>query len=380
MLKIQTHIKNHGLKKTVDKFRLNVKDLGHKVMLKYSQLNSPLQHVEVHEARGLVLEMDTWNVMSMPFQRFFSYNDSLAPKLNWANTDGNMVVTEKRDGTLVQVYFDYIKYEWCINTMFSECEEDLYFAGQPSGRSFKTMFIALMEEYGCNFNMLETTFTYIFELTSQYNKVVVKYSKPELRLIGCRDLKTLFEWKYAELKQIANHINIPIVETYKFSSVDECVDSFNGKSFNFEGYVAWDGVNRVKIKNPAYVAVHLTKKGMTDLLDLTKPYIFLDVVKQNEIEEFKSSFPHTKTMIEKLDKDYKSLVSKLVAANKDIKPPLNISAPEKKKFAENIFGVLKTHNLNPALSSLFFLLHEGRVPTIEDYIRVYDNKKLYKLL
>lgn len=376
MLKIQTHIKNHGLKKTLDKFRLNSKDLGHKVMLKYSQLNSPLQHVEVHEARGLVLDSLSFDVISMPFQRFFAHNDHLAPKLDLSNT----VYTEKRDGTLIQVYYDYKSDEWCVNTMFSQCEEDLYFAGQPSGRSFKTLFMELMEEYGCSFNDFMLKHTFIFELTSQYNKVVVRYAKPELRLIGVRDLKTLKEYNFSELCAISKHIKIPIVETYQFSSIEDCVDSFNGKSFNFEGYVAWDGSNRVKIKNPAYVAVHLTKKGMTDLLDLTKPYIFLDVVKQNEIEEFKSSFPHTKSMIEKLDKDYKSLVTKLVEANKDIMPPVNITAPEKKKFAENIFTVLKKHNLNPALSSLFFLLHEGRVSTIEDYIRVYDNKKLYKLL
>jgi hypothetical protein len=85
-------------------------------------------------------------------------------------------------------------------------------------------------------------------------------------------------------------------------------------------------------------------------------------------------------MIEKLDKDYKSLVTKLVEANKDIMPPVNITPFAKKQFAESIFKTLKDNDLNPSLSSIFFLLHEGKIPSIEEYLRVFDNKKLFKLL
>ena len=377
MLKIQEHIKKHGLDKTVLKFKLNVKDLGHKVMLKYSQLNSPNAYQEVHESRGIVLEKDTWNVMSMPFKRFFSHNDILSPKLDWNKT----VVMEKRDGTLIQVYWDYVKEEWSINTMFSQGEEDLYFAGQPSGRSFKSLFLKLMEEYGSSFDKdFIQGMTYVFELTSQYNKVVVKYDKPELRLISARHIKTLAEMDFETLCSISIIIKIPVVEIHKFNSIKECLDSFNNKSFNFEGYVAWDGINRIKIKNPAYVAVHLAKKSQTDLLDLTKPYIFLDIVKQNEIDEFKSSFPQAKEMIDKLYIDYNKLIVNVNAAIETIEEPKNISKEEKKRFAGNIFKALNDNHLHPSLSSIFFLLHDGKINSAEEYLREYDNKKLYKLL
>lgn len=345
-------------------------------MIKYSQLDSPTYAPEVHESRGLILEKDKWNIISMPFKRFFNYNDVLSPKLDWNKTH----VMEKRDGTLIQIYFDYIINEWCVNTMFSECEEDLYFKGEPSGRSFKTIFFDLFKEYNSNFDLFNRTYTYVFELTSPYNKVVVSYDKPELRLISVRDLTNLKEMSFDSLIYLSNKIRIPIVETYKFSSLKECLKSFEGKSFNFEGYVAFDDVNRIKIKNPAYVAVHLTKQSSTDLLDLTKPHIFLDIVKQNEIDEFKSYFPHASELIDKLDFNYKNLIIKLNKAQESIIPPKNITPQEKKLFATNIFKSLANNNLHESLSSIFFMLHNGKIDDIQEYINNYDNKKLYELL
>lgn len=376
MLKIQEHIRNHGLDKTIKKFSLNVKDLGYKVMLKYSQLDSPNYYKEVQESRGLILEKDSWNVISYPLERFFTHNDHLAPKLDWSKT----VTMEKRDGTLIQVYYDVSKGEFVCNTMFSECEELLYFKGEKSDRSFKTLYNDLFMEYGSSYDLFSKTHTYVFELTSQYNKVVVKYDKPELRLIACRNVKNLLEHNFEELCEIASHIKIPIVEVHKFSSLQECIDSFNNMSFNFEGYVAWDGVHRIKIKNPSYVVVHLTKSTEDEILDLTKPYVFLDIVKQNEIDEFISSFPHSKEIITTLDKNYKSLVSGLRKSEKEIPLPKSISIPDKKKFASDVFNVLKLNNIDPFFSSVFFLLKDGKINSVDEFVRNCDNKKLYKIL
>ena len=375
-LKIQEHLRKEGLKKTVDKFKLEVKDLGHKVMLKYDQLRSPKQYREVHEARGIVFEKDKWNIISYPFNRFFSQDDFYSPKLNWKN----IVVMEKRDGSLIQVYWDYITNEWCINTMFSECEELLYKNGEKVDISLGSLFRDMMKEYGSTFEKFSKGITYIFELTSIYNKVVVKYDKPELRLIGARDLKTLREFVFTELHDIAKKISIPIVETYDFKSLGECLATFKNRSFNFEGYVAWDGYDRIKIKNPGYVAIHLTKTKEENILDLSEPHLLLDVVKQNEIDEFSSAFPHAAPLIKRLHDKYSDLLDKLNKASELIKPPKNITAAEKKLHASAVFTTVAQFNLDPAFGNVFFALKDGRVATIEDYIYNYDNKKLYKML
>ena len=287
---------------------------------------------------------------------------------------------EKRDGSLIQVYWDFVSEKWCVNTMFSECEELLYRGGEKTDISLGSLFNGLMEEYGSTFDKFVKGNTYIFELTSPHNKVVVTYEKPELRLIGARNLQTLNEYSFEELKAISVKIAIPLVETYSYSSLKECLDTFKNKSFNFEGYVAWDGFNRIKIKNPGYVAVHLTKTTEDNILDLSEPHLLLDVVKQNEIDEFCSAFPHAATIVKKLHGKYNKLIEDLNKAKALIKPPKNITSMEKKLYASAVFTTLNQFKLNQSLSSAFFLLKDGKVESIEDYIYNYDNKKLYKIL
>jgi hypothetical protein len=376
MLKIQEHLKKEGLKKTLQKFRLEEKDLGHKVMLKYDQLRSPKQYTEVHEARGIVFEKDTWAIMSLPFKRFFSQDDFYSPKLNWKQT----VVMEKRDGSLIQVYWDFVTNLWSVNTMFSECEELIYRNGKMTDISLGSLFNDLMKEYGTTFDKFVKGNTYVFELTSPHNKVVVTYDKPELRLIGARNLKTLNEYSFSELQEIAAAISIPIVETYAYGSLQECLDTFKNKSFNFEGYVAWDGYGRIKIKNPGYVAVHLTKTKEESILDLSEPHLLLDVVKQNEIDEFASAFPHASTLVKNLHGKYTKLLNDLNKAGELIKPPKNITPAERKLHATAVFTTLNQFKIDQSLGNVFFLLKDHKVASIEDYIYNYDNKKLYKLL
>jgi hypothetical protein len=369
MLRIQTHIKNHGLKKTIEKFSLNSKEIEHRLYLKYDQLRSPKNHFEVHECRGLILHKDTFDIISMPFERFFGHDDFYSSKLNWGST----IVMEKRDGTLMQVYWDEYDNQWRISTMFSEGEEEF------RGTSFKLMFIQLMNKYGSSFELFNKGCTYIFELTSPANKVVVTYKEPELRLIGMRDLGNLREMSFEQLKFYANKIKVPIVETFSFCSLAECLETFKNMSFNFEGYVAFDGFNRIKIKNPAYVAVHLTQSQDGEI-DLTKPYLFLDVIKGNEIDEFKTAFPQAEEIVDTLNAKYNVLMNKLLDASAKIKPPKNITKLENKLFASAVSTTLAEYGLEQSFASIFFLMKDGKINSIEEYILRMDNKILHKVL
>jgi hypothetical protein len=375
MLKIQEHIIKHGLNETVNKFKLNFKDCGHKIMLKYDQIESSNQYEEVHEARGLVLEKNTWNILSMPFKRFFNYGDHYASKLDEKRT----VYLEKRDGTLIQVYWDKVISEWCVNTMFSEANEFISVDNIKTDMTHKSLFLKKSIEYNSDLTFFDKDNTYIFELTSPYNKVVVDYDKIELRLIGCRNLNDLIEYNFDELNAISKQIKIPLVENYEFNSIEDCLNSFYNynDSFNFEGYVAFDGINRVKIKNPAYVVVHLTKRNINEI-DLSKPYMFLDIVKQNEIDEFILSFPNTKDLINNMFDKYNRTLLHLNTIKSILGIPKIIT--DKKEFANNIFTLLEEYNLDKNFSSVFFMLNENKFKSIEEFVRKMDNKKLFNLI
>jgi hypothetical protein len=72
-LSIVTYIKAHGLDKAVKDFKLKMKDYGYKILLKYDQIESDMSFSEVQDCRGLVLERDTWKVMSLAFRKFLIY-------------------------------------------------------------------------------------------------------------------------------------------------------------------------------------------------------------------------------------------------------------------------------------------------------------------
>lgn len=96
ILKIQEHLRKFGLEVTVDKFKLKIKSYKNKTSFKYDQLISPtmMSLPEVQECRGLILENDTWNVLSMAFEKFFNSEEGNAAKIDWNTAH----VLEKLDG------------------------------------------------------------------------------------------------------------------------------------------------------------------------------------------------------------------------------------------------------------------------------------------
>lgn len=372
-LAIQKYLKQYGLELAIEKFKLHCKDLGHKIILKYDQLDSPFSYQEVCECRGLVLVKNTWEVLSYPFYKFYQHTETKAAKIDWESA----INMEKRDGSLIQVYYDYIINEWCINTMFSECEDKLI----NSEETFKSLFLELMN-YKCSyFDYFNKEYIYVFELTSPLNKVVVDYKFKQLDLLTVRNQKTLLEYSFNEVCKIGDSINIYAVKTYpEYKSLEDLLGSFNGKGINFEGYVVCDRYfNRIKVKNPSYLCIHLTK-NREGKLNLKDKHRFLDIVKYNEISEFCSTFPESLELVNDLHIRYNNTLNKLLEISKEVIYPKNITKEEQKKFATHIFDLLNKYNINKSFSSIFFSMKEGKQLDIKKYLQNYDNSKLINLI
>jgi hypothetical protein len=107
MLAIIRYIKTHGLAKAIETFKLKTRVYEKKILLKYDQIESNMSFEEVQDCRGLILERDTWKVMSMSFRKFFNHGEGNAATIDW-NTAR---VLEKVDGTMIQLYWDWHKNE-----------------------------------------------------------------------------------------------------------------------------------------------------------------------------------------------------------------------------------------------------------------------------
>ena len=152
---------------------------GPYIMFKYNQIESDFSNPIVRECRGIILKEETFKVVCHAFDKFGNYGESYAPEIDWESA----VVQEKCDGSLIKIWYDD---SWHISTNGAI---DAFKAFTNGGeRSFGDLVIEAMpiswNEFG---NLASSSATYMFELCSKYNRVVVPHDEPKLYFLGWRD-------------------------------------------------------------------------------------------------------------------------------------------------------------------------------------------------
>jgi|AntRauMFilla1563_2_1112583.scaffolds.fasta_scaffold00207_20 T4 RnlA family RNA ligase len=370
MLKIVKYIRKYGLDKAISDFKLICKDDGERILLKYNQIESNMGIPEVQECRGLILEKKTLRVLCLPFFKFFNSAEGYAAKIDWSTAH----ILEKLDGSLITLYSYNNKWFAATSGMIQGEGE----VNNKLGSTFHSLFMDIMEtKYNFDLNTLNKDYNFVFELTTPYNIVVKPHAISSITLLTVRNVKTLQEISYDELIQLGHLIGLPVVKSYDLNVTDSgaLIRTLEGMPWTDEGYVVVDGYhNRIKIKNPAYLAVHHLKSK-------TGEHNILGVVKTNEIDEFGATFPERLEEIKKLKANYDKLISDLNSTWEEIKTslPKNITKQEQKKFAMKVFEISKKMGV-AEFSGLFFSLKDKKVESVSEFMFNYDNKKLYKIL
>lgn len=374
MLKIQEFILANGLEAAIKRFNLKSRNYENKILLKYDQLSSPtlMALPEVQECRGLILDKANWKVMSLAFTKFFNSEEGNAVKIDWSTAH----VLEKLDGSCIQVYWDHYKNTWfAATTGTAEGEGEV---NNKLGTTFNQLFWnTVKDKYNFDVNKLDKNYCYVFELTTPYNIVVKPHGESSATLLMCRNLTTLEELSFDQLGVVSAYIGIPLVKSYDLNAKDvgALLRTFENMVWSEEGYVVVDAnFNRIKIKNPAYVAVHHLKGK-------TAEHQIMVIIKANELEEFGATFPERIAEMNKLKVNYDALVAKLnmVWDELQLRRPKNIMPEEKKKYAAAVFEVCGKHDVKN-FSGLYFGLNEGKIESVEDFVLNYDDKLLYKIL
>lgn len=373
MLKIQTYLREHGLEKTVLDFKLKVREYPHKILLKYDQIESDMKIPEVQECRGLVLRKGTWEVMSISFGKFFNSAEGAAAKIDWESAR----ILEKMDGSMIQVYYDELLQKWFAGTTgTAEGEAEV---NNKLGTSFNQLFWDTIAQKYPRFHidLLDKNFTYVFELTTPYNIVVKPHGTSSVTLLTVRNKHTLMELPWSALEKEAGTICLPLVQSFDLNAVcsEDLIATLEGMPWSEEGYVVVDAQhNRVKIKNPAYVAVHHLK-------DKTAEHHILTIVKSNEIEEFAATFPDRKDELYRLKENYDLLIEDLEGVWSEMAEhkSKDDSAAERKNFAMALQAKLKDSKLKQ-FSGLFYGLNLGKFDGVKNFMHEYDDKILYQIL
>lgn len=255
--------------------------------LNYSMIESKDSDELAQECRGLILGSDqgkSFNdqvkeingclnfdhivpgktkIFSFGFKRFFNEGQESATLINWL--DPKLSISNKLDGSIIFIWFNDLDNCWETATR-SRPQADQLLTNQKY--TFRQLFEkAVKETLGVDFlvftSWLNPKMTYMFELTSDLNQVVCRYSNCRITLLGMRNLETL---KEVDIFQTKLHDNVLIdsnlksirVERYSLASLKDVVDYVSSRSpSDYEGVVVCDSnFNRIKIKSPAYVSLH----------------------------------------------------------------------------------------------------------------------------
>lgn len=256
---------------------LKIKDEDNYTLFMYNQLYSDFYNPIVKEARGIILDLTGKEprVVCRAFDKFGNYGEGYVDSIDWSSA----VVQEKVDGSIMKLWFDngswHVSTNSCINAFNAQLSNSKITFGKLFTQAFPSDKI----------NQLDTDYTYIFELVSPYNRVVINYgSDTKLYLLGKRNNKT-------GLEEIPEDLGIAKPDTYPLSSLEECIEAAdalndNEEDIQYEGFVVVDeAFHRVKIKSPYYVARHHILTKTPSLEDLVLVYL------RHEQEEFLTYFP-----------------------------------------------------------------------------------------
>lgn len=261
------------------------------VQLKYNQIKSPMHEPIVQECRGLILdEDDSWTIVAWPFRKFFNHGEALADPIDWATA----TVQEKIDGSLMILY--WYDGNWHVAT------SGMPDAGGAIGNTAKPFMQLFWETWHRKQFVLPVYhgFTWMFELTSPLNRIVVPHQEHDLSLIGMRSI-----WSGNEVSARFRSAYNP-VKSFPLQSMDDVVATFKEMDpLQQEGYVIVDSAfHRIKVKHPGYVALHHLKSSFS-----IKRVV--EVVRSGEGAEVLHHFPEWKKSFEIVQAAYDGLVTSL---------------------------------------------------------------------
>jgi T4 RnlA family RNA ligase len=261
-------------------YNLMIKSDGDYTLFKYSQISSDFSIPLVREARGIILHEPTMQVVCRPFSKFFNYGEPNAASIDWSHVE----ITEKIDGSLIKVWYHN---GWHVSTNSTiDARQALV---NDLGLTFYDLFMKALgfpkEEF---WQMLDEKNTYMFELVSPYNRIVIPYEQTELYYLGARNNKNG--------EYVTYPLPIKVPANYSFTALEQIIDAVSIFDWMREGFVVFDGIERIKVKSPAYINAHYARNNGN-----ISQRIIADVVRNNEQEEFLTYVPEYKDAVQELE-------------------------------------------------------------------------------
>ena len=272
-----------------DPYNLMIKFDGIFVMFNYNQLSSDFNNPIVREARGIIFAVGEWDApVCHSFDKFGNYGEEYVPDIDWST----ITVSEKIDGSIMRLW--NFGGEWVVST-----NGNIFANRSPIDdvrkNNFEQVFWEGVEKhFTCSKTFLnprlagwlatlDPGYTYIFELVSPYNRVVIPYEETDVYFLGARHNISNNEWGCTE--EDAKMLGVemfPRPKLFPMTTLDEIVRTATELPWDEEGYVCYDAnFNRCKIKSPSYIIAHYARNNNV----ITRRHL-IEVILRGEDDEF----------------------------------------------------------------------------------------------
>jgi len=197
--------------------------------------------------RGLVID-DSGNILARPFKKFFNYEEHSIDEIP---TDQNFEVFEKMDGSLIILFYYSQQKEWIIVSRGSFISDQVKEAEKIINKE--------------NLKYLNKDNTYLFELITPENRIVVNYGNiRDLVLLGSIKTKSGIELNYNELKKSYSKY-FTIVDKINVTNFNDLIRLRENNDENREGFVIKSNKFRLKLKFKEYIRLRAIITNVSNL-------------------------------------------------------------------------------------------------------------------
>ncbi|GDX80072.1 hypothetical protein LBMAG42_18830 [Deltaproteobacteria bacterium] len=220
-------------------------------------------------ARGLVLDHEAAVVRATPFPKFFNFGERGAGPDAASLPNEPFEAYEKLDGSLAILFFDGEGWRVVTKGAFDSAQA-AWAAAWLRPRAL---------------HALDRDSTYLFEALYPENRIVVRYDRAELVLLGAYSGAGV-ELSRAELAGVATQLGCALVTAHNVATIHELVALTAELDRNREGFVIrYASGLRLKLKGAAYRRIHAM------LSDVTPLGLWRALEANDDLEAFRREIP-----------------------------------------------------------------------------------------
>ncbi len=217
------------------------------------------------------------------------------------------------EGTMINLFWNSIKSDWCIATrsaIGAKCKYNV-----NSSKTFRHMFLDAMNIQGVEFDMFKKEKCYSFVLQHPENRIVLPIKQPRIILTNVFKFENVHDKQVIKvdseefsrveniLEEVLDAASTPLVIKFPSEGYEDIKDwqslikfySSDNLDYRIQGVVAYNGLHRTKFRSKNYEKVkHL--KGNSPKIQ----YQYLNLRQTNKVKDFLYYYPEFRKDFSKL--------------------------------------------------------------------------------